>query len=149
MLSCDEIGERLSGYLDRELTQQENQKIELHLRACGDCRDVLQRLRQVSSDVRGLDTVPTLDQEQWDRMSRDSLARGMETLGWSFLLSYVACVAALAVFATREFLLDPGVPLIVKILSASAFLGFSLLFGAVLRQRLLVYKTDKYRKVKI
>ena len=110
---------------------------------------MLRRLRQVSSEVRRSDPVPTLDQEQWDRLSGDVLAKSMQSAGWSFLLLYVASVVALVVLATPKFLLHPEVPALVKILSASAFLGFSLLFGAVLRQRLLVYKTDKYRKVKI
>ena len=45
-MKCQEIEVYLSGYLDQELTQQQEQKVRLHLETCSHCPEVLNRLEE-------------------------------------------------------------------------------------------------------
>ena len=61
-ISDQHVGERLSGYLDGELTQQERQRIDLHLEACDECMKLLGELTEltVPDYVDGVSLVPQL-----------------------------------------------------------------------------------------
>lgn len=50
--------ERLSGYLDDAVADEERREVEAHLTECAACRDILAALRQTAALVRGLDPVP-------------------------------------------------------------------------------------------
>ena len=43
----EHVGEQLSGYLDGELTQQERQRVDLHLADCQDCAGMLRDLEDL------------------------------------------------------------------------------------------------------
>jgi len=51
--------ERLSAFLDDELTRDEREAVEAHLSACAACRDVLEELREVTRRARQLDDRPS------------------------------------------------------------------------------------------
>ena len=51
-MPCDVLGERLSGYLDRELDERAVGQVEAHLRACVDCTTRLERERRVRDAVQ-------------------------------------------------------------------------------------------------
>jgi hypothetical protein len=48
-----------------------------------------------------------------------------------------------------EIFIEPETPLHIKLLLGSVIGGGGLLFGSVLRQRLIARKTDKYKNVKL
>lgn len=50
----DSFTDRLSEYLDDELTSEERAEIEAHLRGCGACRSVLEELRAVQARAASL-----------------------------------------------------------------------------------------------
>jgi len=50
----DSFTDRLSEYLDDELTSEERAEIEAHLRGCGACRSVLEELRAVQARAAAL-----------------------------------------------------------------------------------------------
>ncbi len=54
-MRCEEIQERLSAYLDRELEPAERQALEDHLRECAGCRQELALLRQTVSTLQSLE----------------------------------------------------------------------------------------------
>ena len=149
MLNCEQMNESLSGYLDDELTQQQHQQIDLHLQACESCSGLLNQMRELCGAVGQSGTSQTLDDQHWQRIKNDAMSNQMQSVGWVLLGVYGLLVCGLAIWGSLMFLADGSIPIVVKLLCAALFLGMSLLFGAVLRQRMIVYKTDKYRKVKI
>lgn len=143
--SCAAIGELLTGYLDNELTQQSSQRVRLHLESCSTCRKLHQDLAAVQMQMRQL-SYPKDDEALLDAIENDFAARASAGLGWVLLLSGLAIIAGAALFG---FFNSPDVPGFVRLFYALFMLGGIALFGSVLRQRLLGYKHDRYRKVKL
>jgi anti-sigma factor RsiW len=64
--TCQEVFERLSEYLDGELSPQECAKMQAHLRDCGPCVDFVESLRKsiyASHGLRSDEPVSALPEE--------------------------------------------------------------------------------------
>jgi hypothetical protein len=73
--------DRLSEYLDGELTADEAARCEGHLRDCAECRAVLDELRRVVARARELPDRPVPDRV-WERVAAEIAApRGVRTAG--------------------------------------------------------------------
>lgn len=139
------VGDQLSGLLDGELTQQQRQRVSLHLEECAECARLLDELaalraRMGESDLSGL------PEDRWRENMNDSgvtLSRG---LGWLALIGAGVVIGAVGVF---EFLTDPGLGAGWKVLFSIFYLGWLGLFISVLRQRLIERRTDRYKDVEI
>lgn len=74
----DQITDRLSDYIDGELTPEERAIVDAHLASCGDCRDVLDELRAVVAAAARLSAAPP-DRELWEgvagRIGRGNVAQ--------------------------------------------------------------------------
>jgi predicted anti-sigma-YlaC factor YlaD len=139
------VDERLSGYLDGELTQQQRQRVELHLAACADCarlRDELQALRE---RLRG-SRLSEVGEDQWRENMNDDTVTLTRGIGWLLLIGAVVVIGAVAVYG---FLAAPDIGFGWKTLISLFYLGWLALFVSVLRQRLIERKTDKYKDVEI
>jgi anti-sigma factor RsiW len=132
----------LSGYLDKELTQGDDQRVRLHLEDCANCRATLDELERLRAASRSTPFVPVPD-DQWDERPRGPLSGFARRLGWVMIIGWVAVLAGLAVW---EFVVSPGA-LGPKLLTAAAVGGPVLLFVSVLLDRLRTLKTDRYRSV--
>ena len=142
-MKCEEIEVYLSGYLDRELTQQDRQPVEHHLRSCKQCECLLQELREAKKAAQGLD-VEQPAEEDWRIIEAHILERVGQGLGWSILLVWLVVTA---VYCFYQYATSPSEPLFEKILVFSLFLGFGLLFLSVLNQRIRERRTDRYKGV--
>ena len=60
--------ERLSEYIDGELSAQESAALEAHITSCNDCTDILEALRGVKEEARVLDDRPA-PPELWDAIA--------------------------------------------------------------------------------
>ena len=145
---CAAIGDLLSGYVDRELTQQQSQRVQLHLESCAECRRLHGDLKQMKEQLRQL-SYPISDEEMLDKLEKDLFASGTRNFGW-LLLGIGALFAAVAgTVAFFMFLAAPGVPVLVKLFNGLLVIGGVALFVSVVRERLMTYKKDKYRNVKL
>ena len=132
----------LSGHLDHELTQAEEQQVRIHLEDCETCRAMfgqLELMRKASM------TTPfsTPDDEQWSEKPRTGASRLFRSTGWLLVIAWFAVSLG---FAGWTFATEPGHPL-VKLLVVSGLAGLALLFVSVLLDRLRSAKTDRYRRV--
>ncbi|GAB4236260.1 MAG: hypothetical protein Kow00109_09750 [Acidobacteriota bacterium] len=143
MIRCEEIEVLLSGYLDGELTQQQSQRVELHLAECERCRQVLEELQEARRAAASL-VLPEPAEREWKQMEATILERRTRRLGWLILLVWAVVTLAYGLFHVA---VSPTEPLLAKILVFAFFLGMGLLFFSVLSERIRTRKTDRYRGV--
>jgi anti-sigma factor RsiW len=132
----------LSGYLDQVLTQEEAQRVRVHLEDCGSCRTLVEELKTMrnvamTSEFR----VPSDD--QWDERPRGAASGVAFGVGWLILIVWAVGVAGFAlgcVWQGTESLLE-------KLIVFGGASGGVLLFVSVLIDRLRIRKTDRYRRV--
>ena len=139
------VGERLSGYLDGELTQQERQQVDLHLADCESCMGMLRELEELRGRM-GRSALSRKYEDHWRENMDDTGVQLSRGIGWLLLIGAILVIATIVVF---QFLTDPGISGFMKFIISAFYLGWAALFVSVLRQRLIERKTDKYKDVEI
>ena len=123
---CEHIGEQLSGFLDGELSQQESQRISVHLSQCDSCSQTYEQLKQIQGAVSQT-YYPNMEQQKMNAVLQDLTSKRMFDFAWFAIVSGVLISIVFGVYH---------------------FWGGGIgLFLTVLRQRLIISKTDKYNKV--
>jgi hypothetical protein len=141
----EHVGDRLSGYLDGELTQQQRQQVELHLEQCEQCRKLQDELQDIRSRMHGARLSP-VGADQWRENMNESGVQLSKGIGWVLL---IGAALVLLTIAAAHFLADDSVSGFMKFLISAFYLGWAALFVSVLRQRLIERKSDKYKDVEI
>lgn len=134
--------ELLSGYLDHELTQSDEQRVRLHLEDCPSCRTVLedlQTLREVAMTTDFSEPDPT----EWGELPRGRASATFRSLGWILLVIWVVATAG---YAAWELVTGPE-KLAVKLLTFGGVSGLGLLLLSVLIDRIRTARTDRYTGV--
>ena len=134
--------ELLSGYIDRALTQGERQQVELHLERCAECRALVGELGAVRSAARASTFTMPAD-EQWNELPRTGGSRALRLGGWLALALWAALLAGGGTIA----LVTAGISTWEKIAIVGGVVGFALLLGSVLLDRMRDLRHDRYRRV--
>ena len=142
----EHVGELLSGYIDGELTQQEQQRVRLHCETCQSCGAQLEELEALRKQV-GQTSFGTQDANQWRENMNDVPTRTTRGIGWLLLIG--GALIAAGVFVVEFFRSFDGRSLIERLIIGGIYGGMLLLFVSVLRQRLIERKKDKYKDVEI
>lgn len=132
----------VSGYLDGELTQGEEQRVRLHLENCARCRnmaDELQGLKEATMSTQF--RVP--DDTQWDEKPRAGASRIFRNAGW---LIGLVCIVGTLGYVLWQVAIDAEDPF-GWVLIAGFALASILVVLSVLIDRLKTRKTDRYRRV--
>lgn len=133
----------LSGYLDGELTQYEEQRVRVYLEDHSEARALLEEMKTVRETTRTTRfEVP--DDLQWDERPRGPFSRFARGFGWLLILVWLVGVSA---FGLWQLLTAPE-NLLAKLLVVGSIGGFALLLVSVLLDRLHDMKTDRYRRVR-
>lgn len=138
--------ELLSGRLDGELTQAEDQRVRLHLEDCPPCHRLYTELRTmreaaVSTEFPVPDRVEDLSAEE---RPLTPASRVLRRVGWALLAVYALTIPVL--WFGKSLTLHEDV--MVWVLLGSSLGGFGLLLLSVLLDRIRSAKTDRYRRVK-
>ena len=94
-MSCNT--DRLSGYLDDELTPHERGEMDAHLAACAECRDVLSGLaliKDTASELAGVERLPETD--LWPGVAWRMKSRRGLSLSWMQALAAGLALVALS-----------------------------------------------------
>ena len=142
---CQHIEILISGYLDGELTQQESQRVALHLTHCEECQATYRGLKDLQQAI-GKTSFPDMEHDKLDAIVNDLTSRRIEGLAW---FSIIAGLVMLIAFSLYSFWFDTEMPWYSKLAVSFLWGGGVGLFVSVLRQRWISKKTDKYRKVKL
>ena len=141
----DEKFEKLSGFLDGELTQQEAQKISLLIETDNEYKQLYQELSMMRHEVQTL-SLQEQELEHLDKLFEEPVAKTSRIFGMALVaISFVLIVG----FTLFKILTHPDLGLVEKVLVGALGGGSLLLLFSVLRQRLISMKTDKYKRVKI
>jgi predicted anti-sigma-YlaC factor YlaD len=143
--SCQQVEKLLTGYLDAELTQQESQRVAVHIDECPQCRQTYQQLKQLQHAVQDAQ-YPNMEQDELEKIVNDMTSKSIQGVAWFALSAGLAMIIAMAVYA---FWVDSGMSWYEKLAMSLIWGGGIGLFISVLRQRLISRKTDKYRRVKL
>jgi len=135
--------ERLSAYLDDELTQQEAQKVQAALRRSPELQRNLEDLRRLREEVRQLD-FPQPTENEWRKVMSGVTFKATRGLGW---LLWVGAAVVLIGYGLYEFADDPSVALIERLGVFVMLAGVALVFLTVLWERIKAYKHDKYKDI--
>lgn len=143
---CTDARVLLMGFIDGELSADEARQMEDHLAVCPACRGELatyQQLGRAADSLAKEEPVVNTDLA-WERIY-DRLARGA---GWLLLWVGITLMAGWGLWVLgAEFLVDPEVPLVMRVGVGAFALGSLLLLINILRERLFRKKTERYDEV--
>jgi anti-sigma factor RsiW len=134
----------ISGYLDGELTQQDAQRVRLHLEDCADCRRIagdLRTMKEATMTTRF--RVP--EDTQWDERPRGAVSRILHDAGLLILAGWLVGIAAYIVWGIAS---DAESLRFENVLVFGLLLAFGLVVLSALVDRLRVRRSDPYRKVR-
>jgi len=133
----------LTAYLDGELTQDDEQRVEIHVQDCPHCAAVLHELRNIR-EAAMTTSFATPPDEQWEEAPRSVATGALRRLGWWIAVPWLL---VLAVYALYEAWLGAAGAL-ERILVFGGISAMVLLFLSVLLDRLRDAQGDRYREVK-
>lgn len=145
MTTCDDVADRLSGYVDGELTQGGRQRVDVHLEGCDACRRAVAELRELKERMQALD-LGEMRREEWREMVDDTVVQTSRSLGW---ILFIGGAGFLTAYGILWFLADSEVSGVVRFAVSAVFGGLTSLFVSVLRERMIRSKTDPYNDVEI
>lgn len=131
--------------MDGELSQQESQRVAIHIGQCESCSKTLEQLKQIQGAVSQT-YYPNMEQQKMNAVLQDLTSKRMFDFAW---FAIVSGVLISIVFGVYHFWLDSSIALYSKLVMSLLLGGGIGLFLTVLRQRLIISKTDKYNKVDV
>jgi len=147
-MTCDIFKPLLMGYLDDELTALEVSRVEQHLLDCRDCTEELDEFKKLKDVTRNMRVVMPGD-KYWDAYWSNIYNRLERRVGW--ILTWVGTIILSAYVFWRiidEALFNFKLPLLVRVGLLVLIIGFCTLVVSVIRERLSLYKKDKYERIK-
>jgi predicted anti-sigma-YlaC factor YlaD len=133
----------ISGYLDGELTQADDQRVRLHLRRCDHCRrlfDEMTTIREAAMTTRF--QMPADD--QWNESPRGGVSWATRGVGWLMAVVWAVSITGFGLWHAwhgTQSLLE-------RLLVFGGLSAFALLLISVVLDRISTWKTDRYRGVK-
>ena len=133
----------ISGYLDRELRQEDDQLVRIHIEDCAQCRAVfteLEKLREVTMSTKFNEPTDI----QWKEAPTGNASLATRGLGW---LMTIIWLLSFTVYGLWQLWTEPQ-SLMMRLFIFGGLSAFTLLFVSVVFDRLRVFKNDPYRGVK-
>jgi Putative zinc-finger len=132
----------LSGFVDRVLTQADEQSVRVHVEDCAVCRREVEEMSRLKEVTMSSQFKMPAD-HQWSEAPRGGTSRLAFGVGWSLIVVWLAGVTG---FGLWEFWTSDG-PILGKLIAVAVPSGIVLLFLSVLIDRLKAMRTDRYRRV--
>ncbi len=142
-MRCEDLEVYLSGYLDKELPQQQRQKVQLHLDSCSTCNEILDQLRRAKTSTEQM-VFEMPSGEEWADLQSHILGRASRRAGWLVLVVWGAMVS---LYGGYWYASNSEVYLLEKLVVFGLISGIGLLFFSVLSERLRESRSDRYKGV--
>ena len=143
MANCEHYRALISGLLDGELTPDETGELNSHLIRCASCRADYEELRQTEHKLAAISYVEITD----------AAARSLWRLPYARWVSVTALLlviggyAALLLYGFISFLMDGSEELFGKVTLGAIVIGFLVLLGSLVVERISTYRVDPYKEI--
>jgi len=142
-MKCDDIEVYLSGYLDDELTQQQRQRVQVHVERCPRCAATFEELQEAQQATRQLE-LESPNEQEWQMVMSNIFEKRTQHLGWMILIVWST---VMVVYSMYHYAVTPTEPLLERVLVFGLLAGVGLLFISVLTRRLRESRNDRYKDV--
>ena len=149
-MSCETWKPLLAGYIDGELTSEEEESLKSHLSHCSKCREELMELKELEGVTNAMKReTDMLSDVFWDRYWLSVYNRMERGIGWILFSVGAALLLGFALWQiATELWLSSGAPLVVRVGSAFLVAGLAVLVVSVVRERIRTWRHDPYKEVK-
>ena len=144
MTSCDSVETLLSGFVDRELSPNDHQRVRQHVEECHPCAlkvIAMYQMKNATAHIQFRDP----PREEWDECSKGLFETSSRGFGWVLYIVAAGMYLIFLVSVLWGALNDPAWEMAVVGLSFIA--GTVVLFIAILSQRLKTRRTDPYKDI--
>lgn len=142
---CQQLSELLTGYLDGELTQQDSQRVSLHIQQCEACKNAYEELKVMQNLVKQ-SKYQTMDDSQVENVIND-LTSNPSPSRYSSILMLVLFIA-LFLFG-YELWVDTSLSEFEQFTFSTLILVLIVWLITILKRRLRARKKDKYKGVRL
>lgn len=142
-MACGRFKELMMASLDGEICDAERAELESHLAECADCRREYDEMRKLSELVGEIE-LPKPSQEDMMKYWPSVYAKIERGAGWGLVIIGAVIWFAYGVYL---FITDPGTGALTKLLIALPVVGVLMLLISVIRERMVVGKTERYKEV--
>ena len=148
-MDCERAKTLLMGLIDNELSEADRAVVHEHLAACGGCRHEeaeFRRLADVTSRLTFRE--PThAEWRQWCRETRNRLERG---IGFGLLSFGMLTLGLYGLWELLSgFLMDSERSPALRVGVGAASAGALVVAASVVRERIRLYRTDRYEEVEL
>ena len=131
--------------VDAELSTDEQSEFDQFIRSHSECRSEWEEFKKLNNLTGGIH-MKLPDQEKWDQYWTSIYNRLERRIGWILLsVGLIILLSTGGFYAIRGFLLNPEIPILEKLGLSAFFLGSAVLIVSVLREKLTLRKSDKYK----
>jgi hypothetical protein len=143
MANCEHYQGLISGFLDNELTPDESAELNTHLIRCASCRSDYEALRRTEQRLEAISYVEITGQAA-SLLWKLPYAR---LLSIASLLLVIGGYAALVLYGLVGFLMDGDEDLFGRISLGAIVIGFLMLLGSLVVERISTYRVDPYKEI--
>ncbi|MCK4679657.1 zf-HC2 domain-containing protein [bacterium] len=142
-MTCGRFKELMMASIDGEIGAEDRAELESHLAECADCRREFEE-HTTLSELVGEIKLPKPSQEDMMKYWPSVYAKIERGAGWGLVVIGALIWVAYGVFL---FITDPTVGSMTKFLIALPVVGVLMLLISVVRERVNVSKTERYKEV--
>lgn len=139
----EEIRRMLSAYLDRELTQGEEQMVRIHLEDCAECRRAYEGMVRLQEMTRAL-RFEAPPEDRMKELEKSLMVQAPRRLGWVFVLGGLT---AWLIYAAVLYVRHWRPPTVEEMMGGAVVIGFVMLLLSVLVERVRQLPYDRYRRI--
>ena len=144
---CEEFELLMMRHFDKESSPEEESRLQEHVKSCPSCA---RRMREYETLIAATDDLdlPEVPPEQWDLYWTNVYNRLERKTAWVVVAAALGVAVAYGLLRLALLLYRaPNLSACVKVAISALVAGLTLLFISVLREKLILRKTDKYRGV--
>jgi hypothetical protein len=133
----------ISGAIDGQLTQADDQRVRIHLEDCAVCRTLKDELSELREVTMGTEFNTPAD-DQWNELPKSGGSGLTRGLGWIFAIVWLLVMTGWGLWTSW----NEAESNLVRFLIFGGIGAGVLLFLSVLFDRMKAARTDPYREVK-
>jgi predicted anti-sigma-YlaC factor YlaD len=147
-MSHEEIKKLISAYIDGEVSDREKKQVQDHLSRCAECRQEFRELTALEEVLHNM-KLKQPSKDIWDVYWSSVYNRLERKIGWIVLsLGLIILIGVGAFPAIKDLILNPEIPLVLKVGLLIFSAGGIIVFVSILREQLFFWKRERYKEVK-